>query len=84
MTKEERFIVTVFQMASELGDPEHEIPAEEIGATLGITKKKSILNLYKMCAQANFCKRTREDEIYLTPEGVNLAQTLLGSHGGSR
>lgn len=76
-TKDERFIVVMYQLAAQAGDEETEIDPYVVGREIG-QNDKGIATIVKHLAQANFLKRGHEEPRWsLTPQGVRLAKSLL-------
>lgn len=77
MTKEERFIITLYREAKRFGDSQMPMDRYKIGKLIG-EKTKSINTICQILTQSNFIKKLEENEIRLTPNGINLAKQLLG------
>jgi len=75
-TKDELFLIKLYQMASMLGDPFQEIDRYLVGTSMG-QNPKGIDNIVRMLAQTNFLKKGEGDAIYLTPQGEKLVHALL-------
>ena len=74
-TKDERFLVTLYQMASDAGSPTHPIDRYQIGKAIG-QNDKGIDTIVRLLAQANFIQQKGEREVALTPHGLQLAKRL--------
>ncbi len=76
-TKDERFLLRLYDMACEYNDPTTPLNLDSVGRTIGLSPKasKTICNLL---AQANFIRKESEDEIYLTDQGIQLVKQLQG------
>lgn len=76
MTKEERFLLRLYEQALSQGDPESIQLRSDIGRQLGLSESviKGICN--QLC-KANFTKKISEDEICMTPHGIRLAEALI-------
>ncbi len=74
-TKDERFLLRLYEMARECDDPKTPLNRDAVGKTIGLSPKasKTICNLL---AQANFIRKYNHDEIYLTDQGIQLAKQL--------
>ncbi len=75
-TKDELFLVKLYQMASQLGGPFEEIDRYAIGRAIG-QNDKGINAISRLLAQANFIKNGEGNAVYLTPHGLNLVHQLL-------
>lgn len=76
MTKEEKFLVKLYEQARHLGDPESIQLRHDIGRQLGFSE--SVVNgICNQLCKANFTKKISDEEICLTPHGINLAKSLL-------
>lgn len=75
MTKEEKFLLRLYEQALSQGDAESVQIRTDIGRQLGFSESvtKGICN--QLC-KTNFTKKVSEEEICLTPHGVRLAKTL--------
>lgn len=73
MTKDEQYIINLYKMAGRgLKD------RYEMGRQVGLSERavNAILNGLE---QANFVKKVGDKQVYLTAQGVNLAESLLSS-----
>ena len=77
-TKDELFLLKLFQMATAKGDPFEEIDRYAVGKAIG-QNDRGIDNIVRHLAQANFVKKGEESAIYLTEQGMRLINTLQGS-----
>jgi hypothetical protein len=75
-TKDERFILAIYKIAKESGDMEGNYDRYEVGNTIGL-HYRGVDAICRLLIQANFIKKSSEDEIYLTPHGIKLAEQLL-------
>lgn len=78
MTKDESYLVKLFQMASKLGDPHRQMSRYEIGRALG-HGDKSVDGIVRMLAQTNFVKKCEGDAISLTSNGLRLVESLIST-----
>lgn len=74
-TKDERFLITLYEMALETGETDAPFPRYEVGVR-AVLNPKGVDTICKLLIQANFIRKKEEDEVYLTPHGVKLAQQL--------
>lgn len=74
-TKDELFLLKLFQMASAKGDSFEEIDRYAVGKAVGLNER-AIDNIVRHLAQANFVKKGDENSIYLTEQGMRLIETL--------
>jgi predicted transcriptional regulator len=75
-TKDEQLVLELYHTALDSGDIEHSFNRYEIGAKAGINPK-AVDAICKLLVQANFIKKSGEEEIRLTPHGEKLALRLL-------
>lgn len=75
-TPDERFLVSVYEMANKSGDLQTPLNRYEVGQQIGL-HPKGIDAICKLLVQANFIKKSGEFEIILTKNGENLALRLL-------
>lgn len=78
-TKDEHFVLSLYDVAMASGDVENSFDRYEIGEKANINPK-AVDAICKLLIQANFIKKRGESEIYLTPHGENLAKTLLDEY----
>lgn len=75
-TKEELFMLRLYEMANLSGDVTKLHDRYAIGAGIGLSYR--VVNaICNTLLQANFIKKEGEAGIYLTPRGITLVQTLL-------
>lgn len=75
-TKDEMFLLKVFEMASSLGSPEREVSSREVTRLIGQNERGGKV-IARDLAQANFIKNGEEDRVYLTDHGLLLVEQLL-------
>jgi hypothetical protein len=75
-TKDELFVLALYKMASEKGDLESKFNKYEVGDIANV-HPKAVNAISRLLVQANFIKKAGEDDIYLTPHGLKLAEKLL-------
>lgn len=76
-TKDELFLLKLYELASLKGDPtEEEIDRFTIGRAIGQNDRGANV-IARDLAQANFVKKGEGDAVYLTKQGIRLIQTLL-------
>lgn len=76
-TKEEKFLVAVFETATSLGDSSQEVNRYSVGQKIGL-HPRGIDTICNQLAQANFIKKRGPEEIMITPNGLALIQEILG------
>lgn len=74
-TKDENFILSLYEQAEKAGDLEGPIDRYQAGLAASI-HPKGVDTICRLLIQANFIKKASEDEVYLTPHGINLVQQL--------
>jgi hypothetical protein len=75
-TKDELYLIKLYQMASLLGDAFQEIDCYAVGKAAGYNDR-SVDNIVRMLARTNFIKKGEGDSIFLTRHGEALVQRLL-------
>lgn len=75
-TKDEQFMIKLYEVAKESGSPYNIKDSYAIGALLGISDKV-VRPMIALLAQANFIKKSGETGIFLTPRGEELVKSLL-------
>lgn len=75
LTKDELFLVKLYQMAVALGNPYQEVDRYVIGRAIG-QNDKGIDTIARLLAQANFVKKGTGTSVFLTDHGLKLAQNL--------
>jgi len=75
-TKEEKYILAVYDTAVGLGDPEAVVDRYMVGNKIGI-QGTSVDNICNQLLQANFLKKKGVSEISLSSKGEGLIETLL-------
>ena len=75
MTKDEMFLLKLYELAIERGGPEEAIDRYLMGQAIG-QNDKGIDTIVRHLAQANFIKKSGENDVYLTPPGLKLVKTL--------
>lgn len=74
-TKDENFIICLYEEAEKGGDLEATFDRYQIGQVAHI-HPKGVDTICKLLIQANFIKKASENEIYLTPHGIKLVEKL--------
>jgi Mn-dependent DtxR family transcriptional regulator len=74
-TKDELFLLKLYEMATALGSPEEEVDRYVIGRAIG-QNDHGVDTIIKHLAQANFVKKSSGDALYLTPHGLKLVEEL--------
>ncbi len=75
-TKDERYIITLYEMALESGEVDTPFQRYEVGVR-AVLNEKAVDTICKLLIQANFVRKGDEDMVYLTPHGIKLAQGLV-------
>lgn len=75
-TKDEKFMVCLYEAAQKSGDMETEFNRYDIGTLAGL-HPKAVDAICKLLVQANFIKKGTETDIFITPHGEKLARMLL-------
>ena len=74
-TKDENFILSLYEVANKTGDLEQPIDRYIVGDVAHI-HPKGVDTICKLLIQANFIKKFTENEVYLTPNGIKLVEQL--------
>lgn len=70
-TKEEKFMIAVYETALESGDPSSEVDRYSVGQKIGL-HPRGINTICNTLAQANFIKKAGPENIYLTDHGISF------------
>jgi len=76
-TPDEKFLIQLYKLAHENGDPFKAIDYRGIAASLR-QKESAVKNIMKLLAQANFIKKIDDTMILLTPHGCDFVMDELG------
>lgn len=74
-TKDELFLLKLYEMASQQGNPEEEVDRYAIGRAIG-QNDKGVDTIVKHLAQANFVKKGNGSALYLTAHGMRLVEQI--------
>lgn len=74
-TKDENYMLSLYEEAEKSGDVETAINRYHVGKAAHISEK-AVDAICKLLIQANFIKKSGEDEVYLTPHGIKLVERL--------
>jgi hypothetical protein len=77
-TKDELFLLKLYELASQSGDTQLEIDRFAIGRAIGQNDRGANV-IARDLAQANFVKKGDGTAVYLTDHGLRLVQFLLRS-----
>lgn len=75
-TKDEKYLIALYEMAMEAGDIETEFDKYEVGIRAHL-QPKGVNAISQLLFRANFIKRGDENMIHLTPHGEKLVLQLL-------
>jgi hypothetical protein len=76
ITKDERFLIKLRELAEKTGDVFSEVNRSVIGKAIG-ENDHVVNNIIRHLAQANFIKKGEDDMVYITQNGINLVDSLL-------
>jgi hypothetical protein len=76
LTKDELFLLKLFERAQDASDLFQAWDRYAIGRAIK-QNDRSVDNIVRMLAQANFIKKEEGNAIYLTEQGIALAKSLL-------
>lgn len=74
-TKDERFLLKLFEIASRFGDPTREVDRYEVGQTIG-QRERGVDTTVRTLAQSNFVKKGSGSTVYLSTGGLELIKRL--------
>lgn len=74
-TKDENFMVGLYEEAEKTGDLEAVMDRYLIGQTANLSAK-AVDTICKLLIQANFIKKAGETDVYLTTNGIKLVERL--------
>lgn len=74
-TKDENFVLSLYEEAQASGDVENPIERYQAGTRAGLSPK-AVDAICKLLVKANFIRKASETEIHLTPHGIALAERL--------
>lgn len=77
-TKDQRFLLTLYERATLEGDVSTPFSRFEIGESIGL-HKKAINTICRDLLQCNFLKKDGPDNVYLTKNGEQLVLSILTS-----
>ncbi len=75
-TKDELFLVKLYELASSQGDTQGEIDRYVVGRAIG-QNDRGTYTITRDLAAANFIKKGDGDAVYLTEHGLKLVRVLL-------
>lgn len=75
-TKDELFLLKLFELASQQGSPQEALDRLLIGRAIGQNDKGALV-IARDLAQANFIKKGEGETVYLTDHGLWLVNSLL-------
>lgn len=76
MTKDEIFVLKLYELSMQLGTPYEQINYLEIARAIGQNNRGAQV-IARDLAQANFIKKAKEDRIYLTDHGLKLVNEIM-------
>jgi len=74
-TKDENYMLAIYDAAQATGDPESPVNKYSAGKDAGLNPK-AVDAISKLLVQANFIKKSGELDVYLTPHGLKLVNNL--------
>jgi Mn-dependent DtxR family transcriptional regulator len=75
MTPDEKFMIKLYEVASQSGDPRRPVNYKSVAKMIGL-KETAVKNIVKHLAQANLVKKIDEIMLSLTERGCNLVLEL--------
>lgn len=79
LTKEERYLLKLYVAVQKMENLDHRINRYEVGTLAGLSER-AVNAVCKFLIRANFIKKGSEEDIYITTQGIELAEKLYGSH----
>lgn len=76
MTKDEIFVLKLYDLSMQLGGPHEQIDCLEIARSIGQNTKGAQV-IARDLAQANFIKKAEGNRVYLTDHGVKLVLQIM-------
>lgn len=76
VTKDERFLIKLYEEAKASGSPYNCKDQLAIGSAIGLSEKV-VVPMVNLLAQANFVKKVGERGISLTTRGEDLVKSIL-------
>ncbi|PWU15021.1 MAG: hypothetical protein C5B45_03350 [Chlamydiae bacterium] len=76
MTKDEIFVLKLYELAMQSGTPYGQIDCLEIAKAIGQNTKGAQV-IARDLAQANFVKKAEGNRVYLTDHGLKLVQQVV-------
>lgn len=76
LTQDERFMVGLYEFALRAGDVYSSQNRYDVGKAVSLNPK-AVNAICKLLVQANFIKKSSEEEVYLTTHGEKLAERLM-------
>lgn len=74
-TKDERFMLRLYEMAVASGNPKAPLNKYKVGESITLSIR-TVRTICTLLAQANFIKNENDDEVYLTDHGLKLIKQL--------
>ena len=74
-TKDERFMMRLYEEAAKRGDMDEPLDRYVIGSLIGI-QPKAVDTICNLLAQANFIKKHSKNDVSITPHGMKLVENL--------
>jgi len=75
-TKDQRFLLRLYELAEAEGDIYIPFNRYDIGEAVGL-QKRAIETICRSLLQCNFIKKSGDEAIHLTPNGVKLVSEFL-------
>lgn len=74
-TKDEKFMLRLYEEASKLNEIDEPLDRYAIGGLIGL-QQRAVDTICNLLAQANFIKKIGKSEISITPQGLRLVEDL--------
>jgi hypothetical protein len=76
MTKDEIFVLKLYELAMQLGTPYEQIDCLEVARAIGQNTRGAQV-IARDLAQANFIKKAEGNRVYLTDHGLKLVNQIV-------
>jgi predicted transcriptional regulator len=78
-TKDEKFMLRLYEEALKQPEIDNPLDRYEIGQLIGL-QQRAVETICNLLAQANFIKKQGKNEISITPHGIKLVENLKKNH----
>ena len=75
-TQDEKFIIALYSLQESASEEKTPFNRYQIGHSVGL-HERGVNAICKLLLQANFIKKSSEEDVYITENGSSLAKRLL-------